>query len=62
MVSIVPGMRFSMIEMKTFIFHLLRNFEVTPNKHSQIPLVLKKKALTMNVEKGFHVSLNKRRV
>lgn len=36
---IVLGSRFALLEMKTLIFHILRDFKVAPNKKTQIPLV-----------------------
>lgn len=56
---ILIGARFAVMEIKTLIFHLIRNFVITPNKNTQIPLALKIQTVFLTAENGFHVDFKK---
>lgn len=50
-----------MLEMKTLLFHLFRNFHVIPNKKTEIPLeLLKDRFITLAPKNGFHMAFKKR--
>lgn len=57
------GMRFAVMEIKTLVFHLIRNFLIVPNKKTDIPLeLLKDRAITLAPKNGFHMAFKKRQI
>jgi len=44
--------RFALLEIKSFLFHLLNVFEIVPVKDTQIPLKISKAAITVVPEGG----------
>lgn len=51
------GARFGVLETKILLFHLLSEFELVPNKKTQIPIKILKKSCKLQAENGFWVDL-----
>lgn len=54
------GSRFATLEMKSLLFHLIKDFQVVPNEKTDIPLELLKDRFTLVPKNGFHLSFKKR--
>ncbi|XP_026482128.1 cytochrome P450 9e2-like [Ctenocephalides felis] len=55
------GSRFALMEMKTLLFNILKEFDIVPSEKTQIPLKLAKGLMQMKPEKGFWVKLQPRK-
>ncbi|KAJ8973166.1 hypothetical protein NQ317_007507 [Molorchus minor] len=53
------GSRFALLETKTIVFNILRNFQIVPVEKSTIPLKINKKAINLNAEGGFWFGLKR---
>lgn len=53
------GSRFALMELKAILYHLLLNFSFEPNEKTNIPIKLKKVALSMQVD-GLHLEMKPR--
>lgn len=51
------GSRFALMVIKTTIYYTLLNFSLEPNAKSQIPIRMKKSAISFETENGFHMDL-----
>lgn len=58
--NIIVGSRFALLEMKTLLFHIIRNFEITPNKKTQIPLIHSKSGFNFSGRNGTWVDFKVR--
>ncbi|XP_065167282.1 cytochrome P450 9e2-like [Atheta coriaria] len=56
------GSRFALMEVKTLVFHILRNFELTVIDKSTVPLKLVKGTISSVVEGGFWIGMKKRTI
>lgn len=56
----VIGAKFATLEIKSLLFHLIKNFEVIPNEKTDIPLELMKDRLFFTPKNGFHLSFKRR--
>lgn len=54
------GSRFALLEMKTLLFHLLRNFEAVPNGKTEIPLICNKTIFNFRAANGTWVDFKRR--
>lgn len=54
------GSRFALMQLKSVMYHLLLNFEIVPNEHTQIPLVIIKSPVSIGGEKGIHLEFKPR--
>ncbi|KAL1495020.1 hypothetical protein ABEB36_010509 [Hypothenemus hampei] len=54
------GSRFALLEVKSIVFHLVKDFEIVPTDKTQIPLKLKKSAVNVRAEHGFSLGLKRR--
>ncbi|KAL1488807.1 hypothetical protein ABEB36_014603 [Hypothenemus hampei] len=52
------GNRFAIMEMKSFLFHLLSKYEIVPTEKTSIPLVLSKN-IQLGAENGFWMGLKR---
>lgn len=60
LIMLYIGAKFAILEMKSLLFHLIKNFEVTPNEKTDIPLELWKDRFFFVPKNGFHISFKRR--
>ncbi|XP_017769445.1 PREDICTED: cytochrome P450 9e2-like [Nicrophorus vespilloides] len=53
------GSRFAILENKTIMFHMIRNFQVVPTEKTTIPMVISKKQFIISSQHGFWLGLKK---
>ncbi|CAG9765040.1 unnamed protein product [Ceutorhynchus assimilis] len=53
------GSRLALLEVKSMIFHLLKNFEVVPTAKTPVPLKLSKMSMAVTVDGGFPMAFKR---